>query len=235
MLPYTSSSTRAGYDNFTNTGYTQWNEANWNDTSQQAPQLASFGDAEYFTHTSNPILEQWHPDQGEQYVIPHQSQTYLADIRYSPISTSWPNPSPYLHPARDSFANAITLQTAPDVHGSEGMTRYPPPLPADPDSAPSSELENNSNVMIGSICATSPPEVYVFKCHGAKCASLTFGRWYDFRRHYNGAHAAAPTVYWCDFEGCPRSRGVGDRPFTRKDKVKDHFESIHKEEVEAGE
>jgi hypothetical protein len=162
-------------------------------------------------------------------------EKYLTDTLYSSIHTQWHHHSPYLHPSRSQPMYASALQTAPGAHGSDYINHRPLPLPADPDSAPPPELANNSNVMIGSICATSSPDVYVFKCHGAKCASLTFGRWYDFRRHYNGAHAAAPTVYWCDFEGCPRSRGAGDRPFTRKDKVKDHFESMHKEEVEAGE
>lgn len=60
----------------------------------------------------------------------------------------------------------------------------------------------------------------------------TFGRWADLKRHHNGAHAAAPTIFWCEYEGCPRSRKVGNSPFPRKDKLGDHVRVMHEGEDE---
>jgi hypothetical protein len=158
----------------------------------------------------------------------------MTDIQHSFNQTSWYH-SPYLPPSRNVPVYSSASHGVPDVH--ESTSANPRPLsnsdllalsvPHDP--------PKSSNAMIGSMYSTAIPDSHIFKCNDAKCVSLTFGRWYDFKRHYNGAHATAPKVYWCDFEGCPRSKGVGDRPFTRKDKVKDHFESKHKEEVESGE
>jgi hypothetical protein len=86
---------------------------------------------------------------------------------------------------------------------------------------------------IASVYSTDEVDTYTFQCDDPACKKQTFSRWYDFRRHFNGAHAAAPTVYWCDVEGCPRSRAVGDRPFPRKDKLGDHVEAVH--DVQEGE
>jgi hypothetical protein len=97
------------------------------------------------------------------------------------------------------------------------------------------EPKNSSNTLIGSMYSTDSHDSYSFKCYDTECKNATFGRWYDFKRHYNGAHAAAPIVFWCEIEGCPRSKAAGDRPFPRKDKVKDHFESVHGGEMEMSE
>lgn len=80
------------------------------------------------------------------------------------------------------------------------------------------------------LCAysTEEPATYIFQCCNPTCGGITFGRWPDFTRHYNGIHATSPKVYWCAVEGCPRSEIVGDDPFTRKDKLKDHVKSMHR-------
>jgi hypothetical protein len=159
----------------------------------------------------------------------------MADIPHSFNQTSLPHSSPYLHPPCNVSMYTSTSQGVPDVQESTSASLAPLPHPDFSTLPLPHDQPKSSNTMIGCMYSTDSPDSHIFKCHDPKCASLTFGRWYDFKRHYNGAHAAAPTVYWCDSEGCPRSKGVGDRPFTRKDKVKDHFESMHKEEVESGE
>jgi hypothetical protein len=75
--------------------------------------------------------------------------------------------------------------------------------------------------------STDEPNTYMFRCSNSACRGKTFSRWYDLRRHYNGAHAIMPIVYWCEDEGCSRSEPAGDRPFPRKDKLADHVEKIH--------
>jgi hypothetical protein len=94
-------------------------------------------------------------------------------------------------------------------------------------SATRSTLIRRPDTMIGKIYRTTRSDIYVFRCDHHECVKKTFSRWYEFRRHYNGSHARLPVVYWCEYEGCPRSEAVGDRPFPRKDKLKDHIESVH--------
>lgn len=66
------------------------------------------------------------------------------------------------------------------------------------------------------------------RCPFERCNGRTFGRLYDYERHFNGAHAENPTVYWCDVVGCGRSRAEGGRPFHRKDKRNDHTRKVHR-------
>jgi hypothetical protein len=162
-------------------------------------------------------------------------KSHMTDIQHSFNQTSWSHSSPYLHPLRNAPLYVGASQGVPDVRESTSAHPHPLPNPDIPALLLPHGPPKSSHAMIGSMYSTDSPDSHIFRCNDAKCVSLTFGRWYDFKRHYNGAHATAPKVYWCDFEGCPRSKGVGDRPFTRKDKVKDHFESKHKEEVESGE
>lgn len=88
-------------------------------------------------------------------------------------------------------------------------------------------LNSVTSIMAGTIYSCPNTDTYTFQCHGASCHGRTFGRWPDFTRHYNGAHSAAPTVYWCHVEGCPRSKAARNRPFPRKDKLNDHAKSMH--------
>lgn len=80
---------------------------------------------------------------------------------------------------------------------------------------------------ICSVYSMGHPDACLFRCHDSKCQDKTFSRWYDFKRHYNGAHATTPIVYWCEVEGCVRSKAVGNRPFPRKDKLDNHVEKMH--------
>jgi len=80
------------------------------------------------------------------------------------------------------------------------------------------------------ICAIKPtanPKVFVFRCTDLFCYDRTFTRWPDFLRHYNGAHAAEKTLFWCPISCCDRSEGENNRPFPRKDRMMDHALKIH--------
>jgi hypothetical protein len=81
--------------------------------------------------------------------------------------------------------------------------------------------------MIGTMYSEGELEEFVFECGAPGCAGKTFGRWYDFKRHFNGAHATVRAVYWCPAHGCARGEAVGERPFPRKNKVNDHVEAMH--------
>ncbi|KAF2824762.1 hypothetical protein CC86DRAFT_258502, partial [Ophiobolus disseminans] len=80
---------------------------------------------------------------------------------------------------------------------------------------------------IGCMYSTDDPSTHIFQCGSPTCRKKTYTRWYDFKRHYNGAHAMERPMYWCDFEGCPRGEEVGGRPFPRKDKLNSHVQSMH--------
>jgi hypothetical protein len=162
-------------------------------------------------------------------------KNYLAEIYHSSGQTSWSHSSPYLQPPQNASVFASPgSQEMPSNHESAHINLASMPKPVDP-VVVLHEPTTSSNTLIGSMYSTDSHDSYIFKCHNKKRVSLTFGRWYDFKRHFNRAHPTAPTVYWCDFEGCARSRGAGDRPFTRKDKVKDHIDSVHGEGIEVWE
>ncbi|OSS53705.1 hypothetical protein B5807_01620 [Epicoccum nigrum] len=65
-----------------------------------------------------------------------------------------------------------------------------------------------------------------FRCLVSEC-HRSYGRWPDFLRHYNGAHAVKKKAFWCPKDGCARNRVGGNNPFPRKDKLKDHLRQAH--------
>lgn len=65
------------------------------------------------------------------------------------------------------------------------------------------------------------------QCAFPECRGRTFGRKYDYDRHYNGTHASRPTVWWCTVVGCDRSAAERGKPFPRKDKRNDHLRKVH--------
>jgi hypothetical protein len=64
---------------------------------------------------------------------------------------------------------------------------------------------------------------FKYECDQDGC-STTFNRQYDLKRHYNGAHAINPTLYWCEVSGCSHNKG-----FPRRDKLNDHISKMHKQ------
>jgi hypothetical protein len=91
---------------------------------------------------------------------------------------------------------------------------------------PSTVATSLSSSPVGYIYLTDIPHKYRFECRQPEC-DATFGRHVDLDRHYNAYHAQDKTEYWCTVEGCDRSEG-GNKPFARKDKLKDHLRQGHK-------
>lgn len=83
------------------------------------------------------------------------------------------------------------------------------------------------HLAIGTIYSTSDADTFVFKCFHEACHPKSFGRWYDFKRHYNGAHAVEVPQFWCAVDGCERSDRPGGRSFPRKDKLREHVRKVH--------
>ncbi|KAH7082263.1 hypothetical protein FB567DRAFT_102980 [Paraphoma chrysanthemicola] len=104
-------------------------------------------------------------------------------------------------------------------------------MPSGPNSSisppSSSSSSTSSSPDVCTVRATNNPRVFVFRCILPRCRRRTFGRWCDFDRHYNGAHAAIKTVFWCPAVDCPRNEDEGTRPFPRKDKMMDHARKVH--------
>ncbi|KAJ4361911.1 hypothetical protein N0V83_010852 [Neocucurbitaria cava] len=107
---------------------------------------------------------------------------------------------------------------------------HSPTLSTSPTASPLS-LNDQPNIMVGSMYSTASLDAFVFKCSIPECMEKTFGRWYDLRRHFNGAHTVEGEVYWCEVVGCARSALGGGRPFPRKDKMNDHVRKIHHAEL----
>jgi hypothetical protein len=120
---------------------------------------------------------------------------------------------------------------------SLGLVVPDPPYPqtlleADLSSTPTPLQQHTSSTQlpISHVCAvhaTTNPKHFVFHCIHPRCHGRTFTRWYHFDRHYNGAHAAEKTVFWCPVRGCSRSEGGTGRPFPRRDKMIDHAAKMH--------
>lgn len=75
------------------------------------------------------------------------------------------------------------------------------------------------------------PHTFVFRCASPQCHDKTFGRWSDFHRHYNGAHAPEKTIFWCPVAECSRNERFGNRGFPRKDKMMVHVAKMHANEM----
>ncbi|KAI8941091.1 hypothetical protein NX059_002330 [Plenodomus lindquistii] len=86
------------------------------------------------------------------------------------------------------------------------------------------EIAIQTPIAIGTIFTTSTPSKYTVKCTLPRCGK-TFGRPYDFYRHFNGTHVMTE-FHWCPQEDCLRN-AHGNQPFPRRDKVKDHLRQAH--------
>jgi hypothetical protein len=68
-----------------------------------------------------------------------------------------------------------------------------------------------------------------FVCDDQVCVGRTFARQADLRRHYTTLHAANKPNFWCHVSACRRSIGGGREAFHRKDKLKAHVRSMHRD------
>lgn len=64
----------------------------------------------------------------------------------------------------------------------------------------------------------------VYHCDSHDCAHRC-KRWADLERHISTRHCLKAPKYPCTFPGCERG---GDNGFARKDKLKSHFENVHR-------
>ena len=64
----------------------------------------------------------------------------------------------------------------------------------------------------------------LYRCESHGCSHKS-KRWADLQRHVSSSHCSRPASYPCAFPGCQRGGGNG---FPRKDKLKSHFENVHR-------
>lgn len=64
----------------------------------------------------------------------------------------------------------------------------------------------------------------LYRCDSHGCSHKS-KRWADLQRHVSSSHCSKPASYPCAFPGCQRGGGNG---FPRKDKLKTHFENVHR-------
>ena len=64
----------------------------------------------------------------------------------------------------------------------------------------------------------------LYRCDSHGCSHKS-KRWADLQRHVLSRHCSKPASYPCAFPGCERGGGNG---FPRKDKLKSHFENVHR-------
>ena len=64
----------------------------------------------------------------------------------------------------------------------------------------------------------------LYRCDSHGCSHKS-KRWADLQRHVSSSHCSKPASYPCSFPGCQRGGGNG---FPRKDKLKSHFENVHR-------
>ena len=64
----------------------------------------------------------------------------------------------------------------------------------------------------------------LYRCDSHGCSHKS-KRWADLQRHVSSSHCSKPALYPCAFPGCQRGGGNG---FPRKDKLKSHFEKVHR-------
>ena len=106
----------------------------------------------------------------------------------------------------------------------DGEQAVPPP---DSFASQTSTATQSSTSNVCAVRITGNPQVFRFHCTFPRCRRRTFSRWYDFNRHYNGAHATEKTVFWCPAGDCNRSERSNNRPFPRKDKMMSHALKMH--------
>lgn len=135
------------------------------------------------------------------------------------VKSSIPSPTlPLLRSHSVNVLNTATPLLTTNSQNNEHNTTQRPQV----------QLESMTTAHICSVRTTSDPNVFVFHCASPQCRKRTFARWYDFNRHYNGAHATEKTIFWCPMSGCSRSEGEGNHGFPRKDKMMNHVSNIHR-------
>lgn len=95
-------------------------------------------------------------------------------------------------------------------------------------SSPSSTVTTTTSAETASAVGTAR-EVGKFPCLSPEC-ERSFGRTADLDRHLKVVHfRSANKRFWCDYRRCGRSED--DQSFSRRDHCRDHYRSVHKEDV----
>jgi hypothetical protein len=131
------------------------------------------------------------------------------------------NPDVYSHQPTDAaYTHHHTSSTAIDD------LIYPMPLTRALGAVPEHRAMSAST-KIGNVYRANATGTYLFQCCHRACSHTSFRRVYDVSRRHDSKHATARPQFWCTVGGCDRSAVVGDRPFPRKDKLKDHVRKVH--------
>jgi hypothetical protein len=150
------------------------------------------------------------------HTLSHYNSSFLNDSLPSDLSST------RFHEAHTFRAPEISASTANSSSPQTNINNTPS-LP----SPPTLPLQPPATSNICTIYSTQGSNTFTFHCTSSRCRNKTFTRWYDFNRHFNGAHAAKTTIYWCPVAECIRSEEVGTRGFPRKDKMMDHVGKVH--------
>jgi hypothetical protein len=212
------------------------------------PTLASFSDSNYASivyspHTFRSINAM--PDmapqycgigEGNRYCEPSFSkQECLADLGYSVVQTWSPLDIDrtygleyaYVPDTMNTSAQTFgTVLHAPTMMDSGYKDATQPGQITFPFPATSIFETTAPGVLIGTVYSTDKTDDFVFRCGFLTCVNRSFKRWYDLKRHHDGAHAVTKPAFWCHVGDCERS-AIGGRSFPRKDKLHDHVRKMH--------
>jgi hypothetical protein len=103
---------------------------------------------------------------------------------------------------------------------SSGVTRRSDPSP--------------KRVILGLLIINNDGDNERYECPLPACTGKTFGRAAELKRHHVSCHDGfgnKKAQYWCPVSGCERSKTGDQGSFPRKDKMIDHLERMHKDEV----
>ena len=91
-----------------------------------------------------------------------------------------------------------------------------------------------AHVVVGLLLSNGDARLDRYQCPFPTCAEISFGRPAELKRHHASRHkgyGSRKPRYWCPVQGCNRSKTGKRGPFPRKDKMMDHLERIHRDEV----
>ncbi|KAF9691863.1 hypothetical protein EKO04_010086 [Ascochyta lentis] len=113
-----------------------------------------------------------------------------------------------------------------------------PPQPAPHMLTPrTNDSQDTKPVIIGLLLSDGNTRNDRYQCPFSTCTELTFGRPAELKRHHASCHkgyGSKKPQYWCPVSGCDRSKVGHKGSFPRKDKMMDHLERAHRDEVGGG-
>jgi hypothetical protein len=149
----------------------------------------------------------------------------VTDMIDSSVHIWPPTTNPYSQPPVQLFNGIVQQSSFSSGYGIQNI----PPLPSSHfPYLPTPNAQNEEEKMpIAKVFDTEGSHELWHKCCSLECGHKKYGRWSDFKRHHDGAHATNKPKHWCQVEGCKRSEADNGRPFRRKDKLKEHVQTVH--------